>query len=116
MTFYLTPERQERRQAILSEYIADVKISEIAEKYGVHVSYPGWIARREGLPTRRPGRKRTKAHRPTLAERVAALDDAARACFERNVRTGATKRQALKFAVEDMAIRARVAARQERAG
>lgn len=39
---------QEIKQAIVADYLAKIPIRELAEKYGVHQSYPGLLARRYG--------------------------------------------------------------------
>jgi transposase-like protein len=48
----------EIKQAIVRDYLAKIPIRALAEKYGVHQSYPGLLSRRRGVePNRNFGPK-----------------------------------------------------------
>ena len=48
---------REQQNAVLMDYSAGMKVSEIAAKYGVGAAYAPNLARRRGLPIRRPFKK-----------------------------------------------------------
>lgn len=40
------------KDRIVAAYVAGDKVADIAERFGVHPSYPGMLAGRRGYPTR----------------------------------------------------------------
>ena len=129
---------EDTRLEILKAYLAGEKMTAIADRFGVDKCYPRILAYRRGLPGRpRPAECNNalpKARAISISNRSAAaaaraaelaarkltpeqrakagLDDLAIACFDRCVAGGLTLRMARNLSLDDMAIRARVAARK----
>lgn len=68
---------EEVRSAIMTDYKAAMPVLQISEKYGVDRGYPGWLARKLGVPTRPASRppKHTRSPPQAFTAREKMIED-----------------------------------------